>query len=96
MNCLSSPLMGEVSAKRAEWVTARHLRNHPLSHRATRADSSPIKGEHEESYIRTLSASAPKSCRAFCVSNSSVRTTYVYASRHAPPETAKPSCASAT
>ena len=42
--------MGEVSAKRTEWVTARsfrHWRSHPLSHRASRADSSPIKGEQE-------------------------------------------------
>jgi len=37
--------MGEGAAKRPEWVAAQSLSNHPLSHRAARADSSPIKGE---------------------------------------------------
>jgi hypothetical protein len=42
--------MGEVAARRPEWVAAQSFmasRNHPLSHRASRADSSPIKGEQD-------------------------------------------------
>ena len=44
--------MGEVAAQRPEWVdggafSRKFIANHPLSRRALRADSSPIKGEEE-------------------------------------------------
>jgi len=43
--------MGEVSAKRTEWVAAQLRRSHLLSHRAARADSPPIKGEQRSVQI---------------------------------------------
>jgi len=48
----SSPLMGEVAAKRPEWVTARFSDKCVATHSVialARADSSPSKGEQVES-----------------------------------------------